>query len=231
MIKAILFDKDGTLIDFHKTWGRWAAGFLNHVADGDEALVEKLAAAIQFDPATFQFDPSSPVIAGTPEEGVNLIAPHLPQWRYDDLLACSNDMARDAPLAEVLPLRPFLAACRSEGLGLGVATNDSEATARVHMTTLGVEDMFDAIIGSDSGHGGKPGPGMCLAFAQKLGLDPGEVLMVGDSTHDFEAGRAAGMACVGVLTGVASRDDLEPHADAVFGDIGAIPDWLRARAS
>jgi phosphoglycolate phosphatase len=52
--------------------------------------------------------------------------------------------------------------------------------------------------------------------------------MVGDSTHDLQAGRAAGMRCVGVLTGMAPRDVLAPHADVVLENIGALPDWLAA---
>ena len=64
------------------------------------------------------------------------------------------------------------------------------------------------------------------ALARELGLDPARVAMVGDSRHDLEAGRAAGMRVVAVLTGVARREDLEPHADVVLPDIGAIPDWL-----
>ena len=67
---------------------------------------------------------------------------------------------------------------------------------------------------------------MCLAFARQLGLDPSRVAMVGDSRHDLEAGRAAGMRVVAVLTGIARREDLEPHADVVLADIGAILDWL-----
>jgi phosphoglycolate phosphatase len=50
--------------------------------------------------------------------------------------------------------------------------------------------------------------------------------MVGDSTHDLDAGRAAGMATVGVLTGLAGAADLAPHADAILPDIGALPGWL-----
>ena len=52
--------------------------------------------------------------------------------------------------------------------------------------------------------------------------------MVGDSAHDLIAGRAAGMQCVGVLTGTATRADLAPLADVVLPDIGHIPDWLTA---
>ncbi|MGR3462852.1 MAG: HAD family hydrolase, partial [Roseovarius sp.] len=50
--------------------------------------------------------------------------------------------------------------------------------------------------------------------------------MVGDSTHDLIAGRAAGMACVGVLPGTATQADLAPFADAVLPDIGHLPGWL-----
>ncbi len=67
---------------------------------------------------------------------------------------------------------------------------------------------------------------MCLAFARALGLDPARVAMVGDSRHDLDAGRAAGMRVVAVLTGIAGREELEPHADVVLADIGALPGWL-----
>jgi phosphoglycolate phosphatase len=129
-------------------------------------------------------------------------------------------------MSEAVPLRPLLAALRGQGLRLGVATNDSEAPARQHLANHGITDCFDFISGYDSGHGAKPGPGMCLAFARQLGLEPARVAMVGDSRHDLEAGRAAGMRTIAVLTGIARHDELEPHADVVLADIGAIPDWL-----
>jgi phosphoglycolate phosphatase len=65
-----------------------------------------------------------------------------------------------------------------------------------------------------------------LAFACALGLDPGRVVMVGDSLHDLVAGRAAGMQTVGVLTGLACRDELAPCADVVLPDIGHLTTWL-----
>ncbi|MBC7181003.1 MAG: HAD hydrolase-like protein, partial [Roseovarius sp.] len=66
------------------------------------------------------------------------------------------------------------------------------------------------------------------AFARAMAREPARVVMVGDSTHDLMAGRAAGMQCVGVLTGTASRADLESLADIVLPDIGHIPAWLTA---
>ncbi|MEC9104658.1 MAG: HAD hydrolase-like protein, partial [Pseudomonadota bacterium] len=56
--------------------------------------------------------------------------------------------------------------------------------------------------------------------------DPAHVAMVGDSTHDLIAGRAAGMVTVAVLTGLADAETLGPHADVVLPHIGHIPGWL-----
>ena len=62
-----------------------------------------------------------------------------------------------------------------------------------------------------------------------MGLDPAQIVMVGDSRHDLVAGRAAGMACVAVLTGMADQATLAPYADAVLPDITALPAWIAAR--
>jgi phosphoglycolate phosphatase len=115
------------------------------------------------------------------------------------------------------------------GLALGVATNDSEAPARAHLAHAGIADLFAFVAGYDSGWGGKPAPGQLLAFARAAGLDPGACAMVGDSLHDLAAARAAGMAGVAVLTGIAGRDTLAPAADAVLGSVAELPDWIAAR--
>ncbi|MEM9432766.1 MAG: HAD family hydrolase [Pseudomonadota bacterium] len=228
MINAVLFDKDGTLIDFNGTWGVWAKSFIRELSDGNDDLAYDMARAIAFDLDAAKFHPESPVIAGTPDEGVRLLHPFLPNWDYDDLLSRSNQRAKEAPLAPVVDTPSFLSQLRQRGFKLGVATNDAESTAHDHMSALGVADSFDVIIGSDSGFGGKPAPGMCLAFAEQVDVAPEQIAMVGDSTHDLIAGRAAGMTCVGVLTGVADAAALTPDADIVFPDISHLPDWLLA---
>ena len=64
-----------------------------------------------------------------------------------------------------MPLVPLFTALRARGLKLGVATNDSEVPAQAHLRAHGLTGLLDFIAGYDSGHGAKPGPGMCLAFA------------------------------------------------------------------
>ncbi|QUS34799.1 HAD family hydrolase [Falsirhodobacter algicola] len=222
MIRGVVFDKDGTLFDFHASWGDWAAGFLSALSDdpGD------LAQAIGFDLATRRFAPDSPAIAGTPEGIAARLLPHLPGRTMPDLVAQMNHLAAEAPMVPAADLPTLLEVLAGRGLRLGVATNDAAAPARRHLSEHGILGRFDFVAGFDSGHGAKPGPGQLLAFCRAVGLDPAEVAMVGDSAHDLQAGRAAGMLCVGVLTGPARRDDLLPLADAVLDDIGGLPDWL-----
>jgi phosphoglycolate phosphatase len=225
VIDALLFDKDGTLFDFRISWGRWATGFLAGMAR-DEGHARRLGQAIGFDPATQGFAPDSPVIAGTAADIAVALFPHLDDISLADLTDRIDDTAGAAPMAEAVPLRPLLATLRDRGLRLGVATNDSEAPARAHLAAHGITDCFDFIAGYDSGHGAKPGPGMCLAFAAVCGLPPARVAMVGDSRHDLEAGRAAGMRTVAVLTGIARAHDLAPLADVILPNIGELPGWL-----
>ena len=225
MIDGLLFDKDGTLFDFRISWGGWAAGFLASLARNPDHAA-RLGRAIGFDATTLTFAPDSPVIAATAADIAAALAPHLDGISLADLTDRINDTAGSAPMSQAVPLRPLLDGLRARGLRLGVATNDTEAPARQHLATHGITDCFDFIAGYDSGHGAKPGPGMCLAFAASQGLQPSRVAMIGDSRHDLEAGRAAGMRTVAVLTGIATAADLAPLADVVLQDIGALPGWL-----
>ena len=225
MIDGLLFDKDGTLFDFRVSWGRWAKDFVTRIAT-DAAHARRLGRAIGFDLDSGSFAPDSPVIAATAADIAAALQPELPGVTVAELTDRIDASAGQAPMSEAVPLRPLLSALRGQGLRLGVATNDSEAPARQHLANHGITVCFDFISGYDSGHGARPGPGMCLALARQLGLDPGRIAMVGDSRHDLEAGRAAGMRVVAVLTGIARREELEPHADVVLADIGALPGWI-----
>ncbi|MEP2030988.1 MAG: HAD family hydrolase [Paracoccaceae bacterium] len=225
---AICFDKDGTLFDFAATWEAWAASFLLRAADDDHGRAAEIGQQIGFNLASNRFDKDSIVIAGTVQEVAAALVPFLPDMSIHTVVNLLNEEAETAPQAEAVPLAPFLDSLRRMGMLLGVATNDAEAPARAHLDAAGVIDRFEFIAGFDSGYGGKPAAGQLLAFAKSVRVPPKRVVMVGDSTHDLQAGRAAGMQTVGVLTGLAEKTDLAPFADIVFPDIGHLPDWLTA---
>lgn len=223
MIGAVIFDKDGTLFDFRQSWGAWTRALLAELAPlarGD------IAAVLGFDPEDLAFAPDSPVIAHTTPEIADILHPHLSGISLQALNDQMNRLAAAAPMVPAVALPEVLGGLKARGLRLGLATNDTEIPARAHLSGAGVLDLFDFVAGCDSGFGGKPAPGQLLAFAAEIGLPGGQIAMVGDSLHDLDAARAAGMKAVGVLTGPAPREKLSPHADVVLDTIAELGGWI-----
>ncbi len=223
-IRGVLFDKDGTLLDFAATWHPVNRQVALQVAQGDRRLADQLLLAGGHDPASDRVAAGSPLSSGNTLEiaGIwrKLINYHI---KIEDLMARIDEAFLNGGLenAEPVPgLHATLQSLNASGLRLGVATNDSERGARSTLKILGVLDSFDFVAGYDSGFGGKPGPGMVRAFCTATNLEPAQVAVVGDSLHDLEMGRRAGAGLlVGVLTGTSERTHLEPHADHVFDSI------------
>jgi phosphoglycolate phosphatase len=225
-ISAILFDKDGTLFDFHRTWGAWSRRFLLDLAADDTRLARRMAEAVDFDIDTARYGRDSILVAATPHDIAEALLPFLPGAGLAGVLNRMNALSADVVQQEATPLGPLLDELASRGLRLGVVTNDSEAPARAHLRAAGVLDRFDRVLGCDSGYAPKPAPDMLLAFAELGRIEPAQVVLVGDSPHDMVAAQAAGMRPVGVLTGVALEGQLKPLADAVLPSIAALPRWL-----
>jgi phosphoglycolate phosphatase len=236
-IQGILFDKDGTLLDYDATWAPLNKLAALEAAGGDPVVAERLLQAGGYDPATESHLPNSllvsasnDVIAGSWAEMLGADPVELTQQITTVFEASSAATAVAVPGMEAV-----LAALKARGLALGVATNDSEDSAHASLAPFGVVEHFSYVAGFDSGHGSKPGPGMVAGFCEATGLAPGAIAVVGDSHHDMEMGRSAGAGLlVGVLTGTGGRDDLAPHAHHVLDSIlelEALLDELGGRKS
>ncbi len=231
-IKAIIFDKDGTLIDFEATFNPATAHVLNQIADGDQDLLVKLANVLGFNLETGLIDDGSIIIAGDGMEILEVMATVMPIDDMESYRAYLDKIFGEACLQTVVELPGAIEALKNlkaNGFILGVGTNDAEANAISQMRALGIEDLFDHIHGADSGYGAKPGGGMIEAFAAKINVPIGNVMMVGDSTHDLLAGKAASAVTCGVETGPAKRNELEPYADIVLASITDLPTFLAQR--
>lgn len=225
-VDALLFDKDGTLFDFAETWNAWSAKVLQALSGGDQARKQAMADAISYDLEREAFNPDSLVIAGTNDEVAEVLSRFVEDRTVTELAEFLAQSAAEADLAPAVPLAEFLDGLLAQGKVLGVMTNDSELSAKRQLDRAGVLDRFAFVAGCDSGHGAKPDPDPLLAFCAIAGVTPARTAMVGDSLHDLEAGAAAGMIRIGVLTGMALQEELAPHADVVLPNIGHIPDWL-----
>ena len=229
-IKAILFDKDGTLIDFNATFAPATALVIRELAAGDEEKARRLAKAVEFDLDKEEIDSNSVLVAGSLENITAQWADSVVGNSLEDQTAVVDALyvKYSIETVQAFPwLLSTLDALRADNLPLGIATNDSETAAKAHMARLELTDRFTHIFGYDSGHGAKPDPGMVTAFAEALSLPPKAVMMVGDSSFDLKAGRAAGAVAVGVTSGHYGEDILAPHADHVLPDISALPALVR----
>jgi phosphoglycolate phosphatase len=230
-IKAILFDKDGTLIDVNRTWipvyrDMLAAEFALDLT----GVNEKLALA-GYDIAADVFQSGSVLAGGTTDQLVRI---WWPDWAPAEQQVMAKRIDSEyAPLARkyispLLDLPPLLSELMEAGYHLGVGTNDAESSARNQMAHLGVAQFFKSIIGYDSVQKPKPSGQMIEAFARSLGIRVEEVAMVGDNTHDLEEAEhgGAGLA-IGVLSGNGTHGDLSPLADIVISSVAELPKTLR----
>lgn len=229
-IRAILFDKDGTLVDFNRTWFSISCELARRSAAGDDALAKSLLDAGGYDWQTETFRANSAIAAGTVEDIVALWHPQDTEQQRRERVAEYDtygveEGAKQAVAVEAL--RQTLQALKDAGFVLGIATNDSEAGARATAEALGISELFAGFVGYDTAARAKPYADPLLHFAAEIGVAPEQVAMVGDNPHDMECARAAkaGLA-VGVLTGNSSREVLTPLADVVLHSIADLPDYF-----
>lgn len=232
-VRGIVFDKDGTLIDFERTWTPVFVESAEALADGI-GLPEMAAVWLQTtgrDAATGRVLPDTLLASGTTDAVAarwKAISPALPA--LDELVPWLDAFWERRTLELLAPvgdLVGLLDGLLRHGLRLGVATNDTERAAHATLRRLGLAERLHFVAGYDSGHGAKPDPGMILAFCRAMELDPAAVAMVGDSPADLAAGRAAGCGrVIGVLTGTSPAEVLAPLADIVVADVHALPEAL-----
>jgi phosphoglycolate phosphatase len=222
-IKGIVFDKDGTLIDYHLTWSPLNEAAAAMAAGGNPELITYLLDLGGRDPRTGRVRGGSLLAAADTREIAEVWA-EAGAMHDVDSLERHIDAIFEAGAEHAVPvtaIAELFGRLRSRGLVLGVATSDSEAGAHATLRRLGV-DATDGLFvaGYDSGHGRKPSPGMVDAFRAASDLPARSVAVVGDNLHDIRMGRAAGCGlCIGVLTGTGCRKELAAEADHVLESI------------
>ncbi|MBB4953858.1 phosphoglycolate phosphatase [Agrobacterium vitis] len=221
-IMGILFDKDGTLLDYDASWEPVNRQLALMAAKGDQTLANALLRACGMDPDSGVVVADSLLAAGNSRQIAQGLIDAGAAFDVDALTAELDAIFAAAAdfSVPVTDLAALFHALKQKGLKLGIASSDNERSIRAIVQRFGLEAHVDFIAGYDSGHGCKPEPGMVLGFCAATGLSATQVAVVGDNNHDLHMGRNAGAGLtIAVLTGTGSRQTLSANSDFCLNNI------------
>ncbi len=209
-VKSVMFDLDGTLIDSVPTYYR---------------LMESILQAVGLPPVP------KPVVAEFMIRGRDALELMIPAEMADQkkelIDRCirvgrrmSRNMFRDE--VHVIPgVRKLFSVIGHRNIPIGVVTSTKRSNIRHKLTPLarnGIDGALSAVIAIEDAPRRKPAPDPLMVCADQLAVPPRDCLYVGDSREDLQAGRAAGMTSVGVLTGLDDRESLAQESPTMILD-------------
>ncbi len=217
MIKGVIFDMDGVLIDsepIHKKT------FLQYLKELDVNLTPA-------DHDAFIGTTNRQIFARLKEQYslADSIATLVEGYeqRYMAALQAENV---DAPIPGVLEL---VAGLKHEGHKMAVASSSPRQHIDLILEMLGLSSFFVASVSGNEVTHSKPAPDIFLRASSLLGLSPKECLVIEDSYNGVTAAKAAGMACIGLQNPNSGQQDLS-QADriiSVYGELrGELGEWL-----
>ncbi len=195
MLKAVIFDVDGTLVDSNNL----------HVEAWQEAF-KCYGKVIAFDDVHKQMgkggDQLMPVFC-SPEE-LNSYGSELEQQRVD--LFTDEYLPRVKPFPRV---RELFERIKNDGFRIALASSATEDELETHKKNLGIKDLLETSTSADDAEKSKPYPDIFQAALSRLeNVKPEEAVVVGDTPYDVIAASRAGIQTVGLLSGGFTEDEL-----------------------
>jgi phosphoglycolate phosphatase len=212
--RLIVFDWDGTVVD------------------SPGAIVECMQAASRdLGLAVPERERASHVIGLGLHEAMRIVAPELPGERYPEFVAAYRRqfLAREDTMRLFAGMGGLLQRLSSERL-LCIATGKSRRGLERSLDATGVRHLFAASRCADETTP-KPHPAMLLELMQELDIEAGAVLMIGDTSHDMEMARAAGVDALAVTYGAHPERELRACAPrGCVASVEALDRWLSENA-
>lgn len=239
MIDAIIFDKDGTLIDFDAFWvslSVYAIKYLLNKIKREDIETEEFLEVLGVKDGTA--DINGILCKGTYEEMAVAINGVLKKYNADmaqeeiinTVLEAYNKNANSGKVEPTCQnIKEVLTRLKNSGKKLLVVTTDNYTITNKCLEDLGIKELFDKIYTDDGKTPTKPNPQIIFNFCEESGISKDRIMMVGDTMTDALFARNAGIPFVGV--GVKNKDILMDYAIDVVPDISYLFDVLERENS
>lgn len=213
--RLLAFDWDGTLADSTA----WIAGALQETC-------RELGLAVPDDIA------AKHVIGLGYQDSIRYIAPTLEHEHHEHFRERfgAHYLTGDASIPLFDGVHEMLAELDARGFQLGIATGKSRRGLTRVLAQHGIAHRFGVSRCADEGFP-KPHPDMLLALMDQAGVAPEATLMIGDTTHDLQLARNAGVASLAVAYGAHPAEGLaEMQPLATVHSIAELRAWLATNA-
>lgn len=236
-VDVVVFDKDGTLIDFHVMWGSRAVAAVGALLDElgrDDRLERALYGTLGYDPLSGETLGNGPLatvpLPKTDVVMTTVLYQHGLPW--DDAESVIRErfapvMAGDPTAAFVKPLGDIGASLKwlnAGGVLTALATTDNRGPTLRILDMLGISHHFDVIYcGDDENRPKKPSTRVLAEIAAHYDVAVDRLMMVGDTVSDLSMARAADAgASIGVSGGATGDSVLSEWSDALIASIEEI---------
>lgn len=239
-IAGIIFDKDGTLIDFGSFWRIMMEERINNILEHPYIKIKQLEGTLkEFLPSfygltkDFQIRPDSILAQGGYQDGILAIASviyqHGIEWNKAKEIVENAFQLADAKINYAKYFKPLPYATEiietlvNAGVKIGVASMDTIDRSRYCLKLLNVDYFIPYIIGPEKVKNSKPHPEFIHVLCKEMQLLPSDIAIVGDGINDIIMGKRAGVKLnVGITTGVESKERLQRVADVVLDSLKEI---------
>ncbi|HYA65660.1 MAG TPA: HAD-IA family hydrolase [Burkholderiaceae bacterium] len=212
--ELLVFDWDGTLVD---STSAIAQAILAAAADIGTPVPDRAQA--------------SHVIGLGLAQALARVVPDLPPERFGDFAARyrAHYSRSESEIHLFEGAAELLSTLRQRNVQMAIATGKTHSGLLRALKSAGLQEHFSSVRCADQTHP-KPHPAMLQELAKELSVDPADMLMIGDTSHDLAMAASAGVAAVGVAYGAHPRAELERLQPlAVFDSLGALRQWLLER--